>query len=205
MNKSQKIINQNFVCLSIINLLVVVGIMMIAVLIQVDKDVQPEGESEVSVIYEPNYDATSLVSTSPKQLSVLEEETTKQYCKNLNENDKYLLAKIAMAEAEDENIETKILVISTVLNRVNSSQFPNTVEKVIFQNRNGVYQFTPIVDGRWDKVEPNEECWKAVEIVNTTESDFSEALYFEACYSEDNWHSNNLEFICQSGKTRFYK
>ena len=59
--------------------------------------------------------------------------------------------------------------------------------------------------GRWWRVEPNAECWKAVEMVNSMEEDISQgALYFEACKGES-WHSRNLEFICQSSNTRFYK
>lgn len=129
------------------------------------------------------------------------------YSRNLSENDMYLLAKLAMAEAEGESFETKLKVILVVLNRVESEKayFPDTIEEVIFQKRNGVYQFTPIGGGRWNKVEPNEECWEAVNVVNTTDYDFSEgALYFEAC-SGESWHSRNLELICQSDNTRFYK
>lgn len=119
----------------------------------------------------------------------------------------YLLAKIAMAEAEGESLETKMLVILTVLNRVKSNAFPDTVYDVIFQNRNGVYQFSPVMSGgRWWTTEPNEECWKAVTAVFNLEHDISEgALYFEACKNKNNWHSRNLTFICQSSNTRFYK
>lgn len=130
------------------------------------------------------------------------------YSRKLNEEDKYLLAKIAMAEAEGESLETKILVILTILNRVESDEkyFPDTIEEVIFQSNKGVYQFSPVMPGgRWWRIEPNEECWEAVEIVNAMEEDISDgALYFEAC-SGESWHSKNLKFICQSDNTRFYK
>lgn len=130
------------------------------------------------------------------------------YSRGLSEEDKYLLAKIAMAEAEGESLETKILVILVILNRVESNEvyFPDTIEEVIFQNRNDVYQFSPVMPGgRWWRVEPNEECWEAVEIVNSMKEDISKgALYFEACKGES-WHSRNLEFICQSDNTRFYR
>lgn len=130
------------------------------------------------------------------------------YSRGLSEEDKYLLAKIAMAEAEGESLETKILVILVILNRVESNEvyFPDTIEEVIFQNRNDVYQFSPVMPGgRWWRVEPNEECWEAVEIVNSMKEDISQgALYFEACKGES-WHSRNLEFICQSDNTRFYR
>ena len=128
------------------------------------------------------------------------------FSKNLSEEDKYLLAKIAMAEAEGESFETKVLIIETVLNRVESKRFPNTVKEVIFEEHNGTYQFSPVMpDGRWWKVEPNKECWEAVNTVNNTEYDISEgALFFEACKSES-WHSRNLQFIRKSDNTSFYK
>lgn len=128
-----------------------------------------------------------------------------EYDRELSKEDKYLLAKITMAEAGTESLETKILVIFTILNRVESNYFPNTIEEVIYENYNGVYQFTPTASEKWDSVEPNEECWEAVEIANTTEHDPSKgALFFEACKGES-WHSRNLELICQSDSVRFYK
>lgn len=130
------------------------------------------------------------------------------YSRGLSEDDKYLLAKIAMAEAEGESIETKIFVILTVLNRVESEYkyFPDTIEEVIFQNNGNVYQFSPVIPGgRWYRVEPNEECWEAVEIVNAMKEDISMgALYFESCEGES-WHSRNLEFLFKSDNMRFYK
>ncbi|MEE1301253.1 MAG: cell wall hydrolase, partial [Bacteroidales bacterium] len=151
---------------------------------------------------------TIILGTITPETTTPEPETTVQFSRNLSEEDKYLLAKIAMAEAEGESIETKILVIMTILNRVysNKSYFPDTIEQVILQNSKGVYQFTPVMPGgRWWRLEPNAECWEAVEIVNATEEDVSNgALYFEACRGES-WHSRNLELICQSDNTRFYK
>ena len=153
----------------------------------------------------PNSTISTLedLKTEKKEISIAE----RKYSRNLSEDDKYLLAKIAMAEAEGESLETKVMIILTILNRVESNEpyFPDTIKSVIFQKQNGVYQFTPIGNGRWNRVEPNEECWNAVDIVNTTSNDVSNgALYFEAC-SGESWHSRNLEFICQSDNTRFYK
>lgn len=128
------------------------------------------------------------------------------YSKDWDYEDSYLLAKIAMAEAEGCNIQTKTLVIMTVLNRVWSDEFPDTIEDVIFQEYNGVYQFTPIANGRWDRVEPNDDCWEAVQVVMEAVYDYSGgALYFESCTDEDNWHSRNLEFLYESDGLRFYK
>ena len=128
------------------------------------------------------------------------------YSKDWDVEESYLLAKIAMAEAEGCDLKTKCYIILTVLNRVWDEEFPNTIEEVIYEKRGGVCQFTPIGDGRWDKVKPNEECWLAVEMVMSSEYDFSEgALYFENCRNEDNWHSRNLQFLYESDGMRFYK
>ena len=124
------------------------------------------------------------------------------YSRNWDYEDSYLLAKIAMAEAESCNTQTKTLVIMCVLNRVCSDEFPDTIEEVIFQEN----QFSPISDGRWDRVEPNEDCYEAVKIVMEAKYDYSGgALYFESCADEDNWHSRNLEFLYESEGIRFYK
>lgn len=124
------------------------------------------------------------------------------YSKDWSAEESYLLARIAMAEAEGCNIQTKTLIIMCVLNRVQSDEFPDTIEEVIFQEN----QFSPIGNGRWDRVEPNEDCYEAVKVVMEAKYDYSGgATYFENCADEDNWHSRNLEFLYESEGIRFYK
>ena len=124
------------------------------------------------------------------------------YSKDWSAEESYLLARIAMAEAEGCNTQTKTLIIMCVLNRVWSDEFPDTIEEVIFQEN----QFSPIDNGRWDRVEPNEDCYEAVKAVMEAKYDYSGgATYFENCADEDNWHSRNLEFLYESEGIRFYK
>lgn len=124
------------------------------------------------------------------------------YSKDWSAQESYLLARIAMAEAEGCNTQTKTLIIMCVLNRVWSDEFPDTIEEVIFQEN----QFSPIDNGRWDRVEPNEDCYEAVKVVMEAKYDYSSgATYFESCADEDNWHSRNLEFLYESEGIRFYK
>lgn len=66
------------------------------------------------------------------------------YSKDWSAEESYLLARIAMAEAEGCNTQTKTLIIMCVLNRVWSDEFPDTIEEVIFQEN----QFSPIDNGR---------------------------------------------------------
>lgn len=124
----------------------------------------------------------------------------------------YLLAKIAMAEAEGESTEGKAMVIMVVLNRVYAEGFENTIEEVIFEHHTNskgkeVYQFTPVQPGgRWYRVEPDADCWKALRMIEMEGWDESDgALYFEAVDREAGWHKNNLEFIKKVGNHNFYK
>lgn len=124
--------------------------------------------------------------------------------------DSYLLAKIAMAEAEGEGVEGKAMVIMVVLNRVWAEGFPNSIEDVIFDysEEKDIYQFSPVAPGgRWWTTEPDEECYEALRIIMVEKWDESEgALYFEATYNgEDTWHSENLEYIKTVGNHNFYK
>ena len=117
-------------------------------------------------------------------------------------DDAYLLAKIAMAEAEGEDTEGKALVVMVVLNRVYSDEFPDTIYDVIYQKK----QFSPVSNSRFDKIEPNEDCYKALDMIQLDKWNESEgALYFESEGCTDNWHSRHLEYLFTHGGHRFYK
>lgn len=117
-----------------------------------------------------------------------------------NDKNAYLLMKIAMAEAEDEDTEGKALVMRVVLNRVKSRGFPDSIKKVIYQER----QFSPIANGRFDRVEPNEDCQKALDMIAENGWDESMgALYFES-KSASTWHEDNLQFLFRHGNHYFY-
>lgn len=209
--RRQQKLCQQFSYLIIINLFIVFAIMFIAVI----KSAEVRGNNEIEdesnfVVYESeaNDHNTTTSSANASETTVPETTVPEKFSRNLSDDDKYLLARMAMAEAEGESIETKVYVILTILNRVNSEDryFPDTVEEVLFQHSGSVYQFSPVAPGgRWWRVEPNSECWEAVEIVNGMEEDISKgALYFESC-SGESWHSRNLQFLFKSDNMRFYK
>ena len=111
-----------------------------------------------------------------------------------------MLARIAMAEAEGEDVEGKALVILVVLNRVWSDKFPDSIEEVITQER----QFTAYENGRYERLEPDEECWDALGMVMYDHWDESQgALYFES-ESDSTWHQENLKKLFKHGKHIFY-
>lgn len=114
--------------------------------------------------------------------------------------DFYLLAKIAMAEAESEDTRGKALVILVVLNRVESDSFPDSIEDVIYQPG----QFSPVASGRFDRMEPDADCWQALSLIERDGWDESMgATYFES-ESESTWHEENLEFLFRHGNHYFY-
>jgi len=59
-----------------------------------------------------------------------------------------VLAKITRAEAEGESEVGKIAVAATILNRVKSPRYPETISGVVYQRISGRYQYSPVADGR---------------------------------------------------------
>ena len=110
-------------------------------------------------------------------------------------DDAYMLAKIAMAEAESEDTKGKALVMLVVMNRVWDDEFPDSIEEVIFQKG----QFSPISNGRYDKVEPDEDCYRALQLITDGWDKSRGATYFES-KSDSTWHSENLTFLFKHGK-----
>lgn len=61
--------------------------------------------------------------------------------------EKDLLARLVHAEAKGEPYAGKVAVATVVLNRVDSSLFPNTIKNVIYQKDQGYYAFSPVQNG----------------------------------------------------------
>lgn len=154
-----------------------------------------------------SYEVNTMKPTTTQEPEITKEpviETTNNsliQSEDWDAEDSYLLAKIAMAEAEGEDVEGKALVILVVLNRVWTDEFPGTIHDVIYQKS----QFSPIANGRFDRVEPDDECYEALEMVMSGWDESDGALYFESEKSADNWHSRHLEYLFTHGGHRFYK
>jgi N-acetylmuramoyl-L-alanine amidase len=90
---------------------------------------------------------TSIPTNQPSNLTEpnIEEKHTESLILSDYEID--LLARLVRAEAQTEPLEGKIAVACVVLNRVESSQFPNSIEGVIYQSG----QFQPVSNGAINK------------------------------------------------------
>jgi len=63
------------------------------------------------------------------------------------DEDLYWLARAISAEAKGEPYKGQVAVGAVIVNRAKSPHFPNTIKGVIFQQTNGVYQFSPVENG----------------------------------------------------------
>ena len=84
--------------------------------------------------------------------------------------------RIVEAEVTDGDFMSKINVANVILNRVNSNEFPNTIEGVVFQKK----QFSPISHGRYYTVKPTEDTLLAIEYAFLFDDTTGGALYFES-------------------------
>lgn len=128
---------------------------------------------------------------------------------HISEQDKKVLTRIVEAEATDQDIRGKMLVANVVLNRVKEKEFPNTVTDVVFDHRTGVYQFSPIQDGRYWSVDITKSSEEAVKRVLRGEDLSQGALYFMARkYSDpDNvvWFDRRLKRLFAYGEHEFFR
>lgn len=119
---------------------------------------------------------------------------------SFTEEEETLLLKLAMSERGDlECPVCMALVMRTVLNRVESPRFSSTIKGVIYAQD----QFTPVMDGTFEKAEPDWMCRQALEMVKEGWDESQGALYYEWCEGES-WHSQNLNLLTQHCDTRFY-
>ena len=115
---------------------------------------------------------------------------------SMSKDDMKLIAQMTMAEAEGESEYGKRLVIDTILNRVDSSTFPDTVYDVLYQP----YQFSSIKDGRFARCHVKKELYELVveEVHNRTNYDViffrtgHYSKYGTPLFKEDSHYFNSL-------------
>lgn len=133
-------------------------------------------------------------------------EQTMQY--QLSDKDYDALLRIVEAEAGGEDQNGKLLVANVVLNRVNSEVFPDTVWDVVMQKEQGIAQFSPTVDGRFQNVSVSDDTVAAVERALYGEDIYQGALYFCARKKADSdklkWFDKKLTKLFSYGHHEFF-
>ena len=150
----------------------------------------------------------ALRKASSGQRVVDYEVLERKSCYDLTNEDYEVLLRIVQAEAGCEDIKGKMLVAGVIINRAESSKFPDTVSEVVFQHENGTYQFSPVADGRYYTVTVSEETKEAVERVLYGEDVSRGALYFAARKYADpekmKWFDENLVPLFEYGGHEFF-
>lgn len=104
-------------------------------------------------------------------------DTQAQIDEEIYQGELQLLACVVYAEAGNQDMTGKRLVAGTILNRVDSASYPNTISEVVYQPG----QFSCVKDGNLDKAFWNvtDDCFRAVtaELAQRTDNSI---LYFTA-------------------------
>lgn len=177
-------------------------------------------EVDVNEMWQPiteNNKTTVYLPTFPSPVDLLKEEIheTKNWCDigedtttQVSFEDAQILMKIAQSEAGVDGIDGMAAVMKVVLNRVESPDFPNTVEEVVTQSTKlddgrVVYQFSPVDTGTYFKTTPNLQTHLALAELEKGSLDWLDALYFEN--AKNSWQEKNKEYTCTIGHHKFYK
>lgn len=122
---------------------------------------------------------------------------------NYTSDELYWLARIVYAEARGESMEGKIAVANTVLSRVASPDFPNTIYGVIFDTKYAV-QYEPVANGTIYNT-PDADSYEAARRALSGENVVPGSLYFfNPRKAESNWIAKNRTYLKTIGNHEFY-
>ncbi len=108
------------------------------------------------------------------------EDISESSAEEIAEEDISLIALVTMAEAEGECEKGKRLVIDTILNRMDSEHFPDTVYDVIYQP----YQFSSMWNGRVDRCEVRDDICQLVKEELEVRTNYDVIFFTAGCYSD---------------------
>lgn len=159
---------------------------------------------------EDKHSFIEMISSVSSGQRVVDYEVLEQTIKyQLSDKDHEALLRIVEAEAGGEDQNGKLLVANVVLNRVNSELFPDTVWEVVMQKEQGIAQFSPTVDGRYQSVTVSEDTREAVERALYGEDISQGALYFCAREKADSkkvqWFDRKLTRLFAYGHHEFFQ
>lgn len=117
--------------------------------------------------------------------------------------DLYWLSRVISAESRGESLEGQIAVGNVVLNRVRSAEFPDSVQAVVFDRKDGV-QFEPVSNGSiYDTPTPRSMIAAKAALAGT--DIVGDCLYFYApALSQGTWIRSNRTYYTTIGCHRFY-
>lgn len=120
-----------------------------------------------------------------------------------NDTDLYWLSRIVHAEAQGESYAGKVAVANTILNRVKSSDFPNTVKGVIFDTKYGT-QYTPVANGAIYNTPAQSSINAAKDALNGVNYVGNSMYFYNPKTAPNSWASNNRPYYTTIGNHKFH-
>lgn len=115
--------------------------------------------------------------------NVLINQTQNSKPSQYTSSDLYLLAKTIYAESRGEPYTGQVAVGAVILNRVRSSQFPNTVSGVVYQK----HAFTAVSDGQINLTPDNTAMRAAQDAVNGWDPTGGALYYYNPAVATSSW------------------
>ena len=152
-----------------------------------------QSETEATIVEEtPTYIEETETSITPTETMTEEEVEEEKMMDSLE-----LLAQLVQAEAGNQDQVGKRLVVDVVLNRVNSENFPNTIEEVIYQPN----QFSCVADGGLERAGYR----MTEEDYNIVMAELYEQINYEVTFFTAGGYSQYCEPLFQHGDHYFGK
>ncbi|MGM7701383.1 spore cortex-lytic enzyme [Pseudalkalibacillus sp. Hm43] len=122
------------------------------------------------------------------------------YNTTFSEEEIQMMAQMVHGEARGEPYKGKVAVASVILNRVDSSKFPNEVEDVLFES----LAFTAVADGQYN-MSPDKDAYRAVyHAIQGWDPSKGATFYFNPNTATSDWIWSRTQ-ITQIGKHIFAK
>lgn len=166
--------------------------------------------SEVVHSWEESYDRlqedyAELIVENDKLSSELEDFELPEY--EYTEAEVELLAMCVQCEAGVRNVRAQKMITGVILNRVKDSDYPDTIEEVIYDKENGI-QFSVSYDGAMDEIEEvSPQVLSSVYSVLVHGSDLPEEVmyFYSESLKEDNWVKSLEVYDTVEGTVFAYK
>ncbi|NLX90657.1 MAG: spore cortex-lytic enzyme [Firmicutes bacterium] len=162
---------------------------------------------------QPNGEGTAIVSSiikvrargeiKPKTKMRKEENKDSKECMELSPEEIDLLARLVRAEAEGEPFLGKVGVAATVLNRLESDQYPDTIPEIIYQHDHG-FQYCPVRNGQINKAADNISVKAVKEAIKGKDPTGGALSFYNPAKSGNYWIRTRI-FCKQIGNHIFVK
>lgn len=160
------------------------------------EDIVIEEQEEPKESYRP-------IKPDYEKLYTLHDDARKDTCLDLTYEDAQILMKIAVLEDHTDEV-SQAYIMSLILNRVNSPDFPNTIREVVEQKLDQKYQFLSLDDKRYINAKPDVNSHIALALVESGQIK-TDYLFYEALSVKNSWASRHRGKPDEYGGSRFYK